>query len=300
MADDRPVLDAPVLREFSGSDEKRAIEMLMDLGGFDDEYDFTADDEKEDNLILSLGGSKRGAVGENSVIDLVKTIKQPWRVFGGTYNPVPVLIISGEEMDERTIASELSKEGDNYAPVFLRVAIPMISANLIPIVSPRDRSLQIARAEKIAETTVNGLAKFGEEQITRPGFMRILANGFTTYRRIFVHNDLWLDGQPYVCDNLFLERTPCILAALKKAVDNGTHVYFVEVRSLGGHRCKKFPYVRTGRLPNYIDYAEWTNTNDIKLDDPFASLGAGKRKTRRRRRSHVLTKARTKYSFRTS
>lgn len=201
-----------VPEEFSGSSEERAIAVLDRIPGFDyEDGEFEESSEKEsENLILSLGGSKRHGDGENSVVNLVKIVNQlPWRVFGNNYSEVPVLIISGEPMDESTISDEVKSvynAGDGssgFRPYFLHVTIPMISTDLIPIVS-RNPELQAARAEKIAATTVNSLAELGEEQITRSPFMQRLANGFTTYKKIFVHNELWIDGQPRVCDNLFL------------------------------------------------------------------------------------------------
>jgi hypothetical protein len=274
---------------FTAGTEEEAVRQLKSLEKYEEAEaeGFSGPDAIAYNtLILSLGGSSRGkvATSRNTVVDVVEGVgSRRWGVSNDT-DYTPVIVVSAEEMDEVGIRHSLGRE---FAPYFLHVALPMTTQVVIP-----PPIMKIERAAAIEATTVNSLAEMGKAAAEGSVLIGALTSIFKVCERIVVHNDLWLDGFPFQCDNIFLDRTPCILYALKQAVDMGTTVIFVDL-GLTTHRCSRgFPYeydVGTKK-------ATWTRDRDIRLVDRItpSPARAGKRrsrKTRRRtRRSHVRTK----------
>ena len=268
----------------NAASEKTAIDRLDDL--LEDEED----EEKQvyDELILSLGGSKRAgdAESESSVLTLVEKVKAGRRIFREV---TPVLLVSGEYMDP-SLRDKLDEETILFTPLHVRV--PMKREVVIPAPLEEPKS----RAAAIAGHTVNSIAELGKETAEGSPFIMKLTEVLKRCKRIYVHNDFWLDGSPYICDNFFFDRTPCILYALKQAVSAGATVIFVKISDKANrHRCRKhFQYVREAGDEDK-EYATWTKDKDVRFFDPWFLKSGGKRTRRSTRRLRRKTKSTSQY-----
>jgi hypothetical protein len=264
--------------------ETDAIDKLDDL--LEDE----GEEEKVtyEELILSLGGSKRAgdADSENTVVTLVQKVKGGRKKFSQL---TPVLLISGEQID-RSLKDELDEEDIWFKPLHVRV--PMKREIVIPAPLEEPKS----RTAAIAGHTVNSIAELGKETAESSPFVMKLTEVLKRCNRIYVHNDFWLDGNPYICDNFFFDRTPCILYALKQAVSAGATVIFVNLADKAKrHRCRKhFQYVREGGDEGK-EYATWTMDKDVRFIDPWFIKSGGKRTRRSTRRLRRKTKSTSQY-----
>jgi len=247
-----------------------------------------AEKETYDELILSLGGSKRAgdARSENTVLTLIKKALGARKKFSSS---TPVLLISGEQIDG-SLEAIYDAEGMWFIPLHVRV--PMKREIVIPptFIEPK------SRAVAIAGHTVNSIAELGRETAESSPFIMKLTEVLKRCNRIYVHNDLWLDGSPFICDNFFFDRTPCILYALKQAVSAGATVIFVNLSDLKkDHRCRKhFQYVREGDDVDK-EYATWTKDKDVRFRDPWRFPSGGKRTRRSTRRLRRKTKSASQY-----
>ena len=263
--------------------ETAAIDKLDDLLDEVEEEKLTYSE-----LILSLGGSKRagGADSENSVVTLVQKVKNGRKTFRET---TPVLLISGEQID-RSLNDEMDEETILFKPLHVRV--PMKREIVIPAPLEEPKS----RAAAIAGHTVNSIAELGKETAESSPFVMKLTEVLKRCKRIYVHNDFWLDGNPYICDNFFFDRTPCILYALKQAVIAGATVIFVNLADKANrHRCRKhFQYIREAGDEDK-EYATWTKDKDVRFFDPWFVKSGGKRTRRSTRRLRRKTKSTSQY-----
>jgi hypothetical protein len=263
--------------------ERDAIDKLDDL--LEDEW---GEEKTYSELILSLGGSKRAgdADSENTVLTLVEKAKGGRKTFNRT---TPVLLVSGEQID-RSLNDVMNQVKISFKPLHVRV--PMKREIVIP--APREEPK--SRAAAIAGHTVNSIAELGKETAESSPFIMKLTEVLKRCNRIYVHNDLWLDGNPYICDNFFFDRTPCILYALKQAVSAGATVIFVKLSdNAKRHRCRKhFQYVREGDDVGK-EYATWTKDKDVRFIDPWFIQAGGKRTRRSTRRLRRKTKSASQY-----
>lgn len=268
----------------NAASEKTAIDRLDDL--LEDEED----EEKQvyDELILSLGGSKRAgdAESESSALTLVEKVKAGRRIFREV---TPVLLVSGEYMDP-SLSGKLDEETILFKPLHVRV--PMKREVVIPAPLEEPKS----RPAAIAGHTVNSIAELGKETAEGSPFIMKLTEVLKRCKRIYVHNDFWLDGSPYICDNFFFDRTPCILYALKQAVSAGATVIFVNISNKANrHRCRKhFQYIREAGDEGK-EYATWTKDKDVRFTDPWFLKSGGKRTRRSTRRLRRKTKSTSQY-----
>ena len=263
--------------------ETDAIDKLDDLLDEVEEEKLTYSE-----LILSLGGSKRAgdADSENSVVTLVQKVKGERKTFSET---TPVLLISGEQID-RSLNDVMDQRNISFKPLHVRV--PMKGEIVIP--APLEKPKP--RAAAIAGHTVNSIAELGKETAEGSPFVMKLTEVLKRSKRIYVHNDFWLDGIPYACDNFFFDRTPCILYALKQAVSAGATVIFVNLADKAKrHRCRKhFQYVREAGDEGK-EYATWTKDKDVRFIDPWFIKSGGKRTRRSTRRLRRKTKSTSQY-----
>lgn len=244
------------------------------------------------DLILSLGGSKRtmDPRSENTAVTLVQKVKS---LLGRFEDSTPLLVISGENLD--ISAQDVAFE-ENVELHRLHIRVPMKREIVIPgveMVAERDAA--------IAGHSVNSIAELGRETAESSPFIMKLTQLLKLFRRIHVHNDFWLDGHPYRCENFFFDRTPCILYALKQAVNVGATVMFIDITdSKNARGCRKhFQYVREG---DEVDkaFVTWTRDKDVRFRDPpvwtekFRKKG-GKRTRRSTRRLRRKTKSTSQY-----
>jgi len=268
--------------------EREAISNLRDL--LEDE----GEEEKViyDELILSLGGSKRtGQAGsENTALTLVEKVRGRRPQFQET---TPLLVISGEDI-------HVPSEGLDviYVDITrLHVRVPMKREIVIPppfMVAERDAA--------IAGHSVNSIAELGRETAESSPFIMQLTEVLKRCKLIHVHNDLWLHGSPFACENLFFDRTPCILYALKQAVSAGATVRFVDISDWRNARiCRThFQYVREGDDVGK-SFVTWTKDKDVRfIDNPdftarYRKKKGGKRTRRSTRRLRRKTKSASQY-----
>jgi hypothetical protein len=268
--------------------EREAISNLRDL--LEDE----GEEEKViyDELILSLGGSKRtGQEGsENTALTLVEKVRGRRPQFQDT---TPLLVISGEDI-------HVPSEGldEIYVDITrLHVRVPMKREIVIPppfMVAERDAA--------IAGHSVNSIAELGRETAESSPFIMQLTEVLKRCKLIHVHNDLWLHGSPFACENLFFDRTPCILYALKQAVSAGATVRFVDISDWRNARiCRThFQYVREGDDVGK-SFVTWTKDKDVRfIDNPdftarYRKKKGGKRTRRSTRRLRRKTKSASQY-----
>jgi hypothetical protein len=249
----------------------------------------TFEREKGDRtvLMLSLGGSMRRSdsqskpVGKNTAVDLVDAVlrvdDKGRMLVGGDYDAVTLVVISSEDMDQETIATstQYNKYGVDINNAFVKVMIPsVIESPVLPLFTSRG-ALE-ARKTFIASNTINSLAATGESTANGP-FMQAFTDMVKSYSLIFVHNDLW-HGTGHGRINIFLEQTPCILYALKQAVDSGTTVVFVSLDYSDRYYEGGPQY--NGRSGTVI----WETGKDLQLKQ-FAS--GGKRRSKKKRHAKI-------------
>jgi hypothetical protein len=266
-------------------DSKPAIKVLEDMtregGG--------------DLLLLSLGGSARTVDGirrgENTVVALAEKVLGKKRYENDT---VEIVIVSAEPMETDVIGTALSKYVANniyYDPFpvkYIQATIPSVEGHVLPPFLP-DTAL-VERKKFLAEATLNSLAASGKETAEGSTLIRAFTDMVKSFSTICVHNDLWYEQRPYGCINIYLEQTPCILYALKQAVDNGSTVKFIKIDS--GSECSR----ALGFVPTSTDVTEWTKDTDPHLQDVRTSRG-GRSKKRRRVKTNVLSaRSRTRRS----
>ena len=267
--------------------EREAIGNLRDL--LEDE----GEEQKVtyEELILSLGGSKRtrDERSENTALTLVEKVRGRRPQFQDT---TPLLVISGEDIH---VPSEgLGEIGVDI--IRLHVRVPMKREIVIPppfMVAERDAA--------IAGHSVNSIAELGRETAESPFIMQ-LTEVLKRCKLIHVHNDLWLHGSPFACDNLFFDRTPCILYALKQAVSAGATVRFVDISDWRNARiCRThFQYVREGDDVGK-SFVTWTRDKDVRFEDnpnftaKYRKKKGGKRTRRSTRRLRRKTKSTRQY-----
>jgi hypothetical protein len=249
----------------------------------------TLEREKDDRtvLMLSLGGSMRRSdprselEGKNTAADLVNAVlrvdSKGRMLARSDYNVFTLVVISSEDMEEETIKKSTPFDEGWYDidKVFVKVMIPSIREDpVLPLATTRDTLA--ARNAFIVSNTINSLAATGESTANGP-FMQAFANLVKSYTLIFVHNDLW-HGTGHGRINMFLEQTPCILYALKQAVDSGTTVVFV---SLGDNDM----YYEGG--PHYngrYNTVVWEKDKDLQLK---RGVYGGKRRSKKKRYAKI-------------
>lgn len=268
--------------------EREAISNLRDL------LEPEGEEEKViyDELILSLGGSKRtGQEGsENTALTLVEKVRGRRPQF---QEATPLLVISGEDIHVPSKGLD-----EIYVDITrLHVRVPMKREIVIPppfMVAERDAA--------IAGHSVNSIAELGRETAESSPFIMQLTEVLKRCKLIHVHNDLWLHGSPFACENLFFDRTPCILYALKQAVSAGATVRFVDISDWRNARiCRThFQYVREGDDVGK-SFVTWTRDKDVRfIDNPnftarFRKKKGGKRTRRSTRRLRRKTKSASQY-----
>jgi hypothetical protein len=248
----------------------------------------TFEREKGDRtvLMLSLGGSMRRSdsqskpVGKNTAVDLVDAVlgvdDKGRMLVGGDYDAVTLVVISSEDMDQETIATstQYNKYGVDINKVFVKVMIPSVGESpVLPLFTSRG-ALE-ARKTFIASNTINSLAATGESTANGP-FMQAFTDMVKSYTLIFVHNDLW-NGTGHGRINIFLEQTPCILYALKQAVDSGTTVVFVSLDY--SDRYYEGPQYN-GRAGTVV----WETGKDLQLKQ---GASGGKRRSKKKRHAKI-------------
>jgi len=245
-----------------------------------------------DELILSLGGSKRTGVegSENTALTLVEKVRGRRPQFQET---TPLLVISGEDIHVPSKGLD-----EIYVDITrLHVRVPMKREIVIPppfMVAERDAA--------IAGHSVNSIAELGRETAESSPFIMQLTEVLKRCKLIHVHNDLWLHGSPFACENLFFDRTPCILYALKQAVSAGATVRFVDISDWRNARiCRThFQYVREGDDVGK-SFVTWTRDKDVRfIDNPdftarYRKKKGGKRTRRSTRRLRRKTKSASQY-----
>jgi hypothetical protein len=270
-------------------DSKPAIKVLEDMtregGG--------------DLLLLSLGGSARTVDGirrgENTVVALAEKVLSKNQYKNDT---VEIVIVSAEPMETDVIGTALSKYVANniyYDPFpvkYIQATIPSVEGHVLPPFLP-DTAL-VERKKFLAEATLNSLAASGKETAEGSTLIRAFTDMVKSFSTICVHNDLWYEQRPYGCINIYLEQTPCILYALKQAVDNGSTVKFIKLDS--ENDCTR----ALGFVPTSTDVTEWTSDTDPHLREVEKSRG-GRSKKRRRVKTNVLpARSRTRRSVSTA
>ena len=249
-------------------------------------------------LLLSLGGSARKVDGirrgENTVLDLAKKVFADREI-----NPdnAEAVIISGEPIETDVIESGLSgyvRYNTQPFPVTcIQATIPSVEGHVLPNFL-RDGELA-KRNVFLAEATVNSLAASGQETAEGSPLILAFADMLRSFSTIYVHNDLWYEQGNYGCINIYLEQTPCILYALKQAVDNGSTVKFIKLES--AKDCSR----ALGFLPRSSEgVAVWSGETDLRLEEVL-KLRGGRSKKRRRVKTNVLpARSRTRRSVSTA
>ena len=270
-------------------DETAAIRILKETLG-----------EEGDVLLLSLGGSARTVngrrQGENTVVAFAE------KVLGNNRHVddiVKIALVSVEPMETDMIGLALSRyvHDNTYAdpfPVkFIRATIPSVEGDVLPALLP-DKELAKRKAF-LAETTLNSLAESGRETAEGSDLMRAFTDMVKNFPTIYVHNDLWYEQGLYGCINIYLEQTPCILYALKQAVDKGSTVKFIKLDSAKG--CSS----ALGFVPRSPEgIAVWSRETDLRLEEVGKPRG-GRSKKRRRVKTNVLpSRSRTRRSVSTA
>jgi hypothetical protein len=270
-------------------DSKPAIKVLEDMTGAGG----------GDLLLLSLGGSARTVDGirrgENTVVALAEKVLGKNQYKNDT---VEIVVVSAEPMETDVIGTALSKYVANniyYDPFpvkYIQATIPSVEGHVLPPFLP-DTAL-VERKKFLAEATLNSLAASGKETAEGSTLIRAFTDMVKSFSTICVHNDLWYEQRPYGCINIYLEQTPCILYALKQAVDNGSTVKFIKLDSKND--CTR----ALGFVPTSTDVTEWTSDTDPHLREVEKSRG-GRSKKRRRVKTNVLpTRSRTRRSVSTA
>lgn len=252
-----------------------------------------------DLLLLSLGGSARTVDGirrgENTVVALAEKVLGKNQYKNDT---VEIVVVSAEPMETDVIGTALSKYVANniyYDPFpvkYIQATIPSVEGHVLPPFLP-DTAL-VERKKFLAEATLNSLAASGKETAEGSDLIRAFTDMVKSFSTICVHNDLWYEQRPYGCINIYLEQTPCILYALKQAVDNGSTVKFIKLDSKND--CTR----ALGFVPTSTDVTEWTKDTNPHLREVEKSRG-GRSKKRRRVKTNVLpVRSRTRRSVSTA
>jgi hypothetical protein len=250
--------------------------------------------EEGDVLLLSLGGSARTVngrrQGENTVVAFAE------KVLGNNRHVddiVKIAVVSAEPMETDVIGRALSTYVDVYdepSPVrYIQATIPSVDGYVLPPFYPPEEFVK--RNAFLAETTVNSLAASGRETAEGSPLILAFADMLQRFSTIYVHNDLWYEQGNYGCINIYLEQTPCILYALKQAVDNGSTVKFIKLES--AKNCSR----ALGFLPRLPEgVAVWSGETDLRLEEVVKRQG-GRSKKRRRVKTNVLpARSRTRRS----
>jgi hypothetical protein len=254
-------------------------------------------EEGGDLLLLSLGGSARTVngrrQGENTVLALAEKVLGKNQYQNDT---VKIVIISAEPMETDVIGSVLSKYADVYYDPFpvkyIQATIPSVEGDVLPALLPAGELVK--RKKFLAEATLNSLAASGKETAERSDLILAFTDMVKKFSTICVHNDLWYEQRLHGCINIYLEQTPCILYALKQAVDNGSTVKFIKLDS--GNDCSR----ALGFVPTSTDVTEWTSDTDPHLREVEKPRG-GRSKKRRRVKTNVLpARSRTRRSVSTA
>jgi hypothetical protein len=250
-------------------------------------------------LLLSLGGSARTVNGrprgENTVVALAEKVIGKKRYENGT---LEIAVVSAEPMETDAIGRALSKYvADNvyYDPFpvsYIQATIPSVEGDVLPAFRPAKE--RVKRNAFLVGTTLNSLAASGKDTAEGSPLILAFADMLKSFSTICVHNDLWYEQGNYGCINIYLEQTPCILYALKQAVDNGTTVKFIKLDS--GSDCSR----ALGFVPTSTDVAEWTRDTDPHLRE-VVNIRGGRSKKRRRVKTNVLSpRSRTRRSVSTA
>lgn len=267
-------------------DSAPAIKVLKDMTGKKDDV----------LLLLSLGGSARTVngtrQGKNTVVDLAEKVLGTKRYENDT---VEIAVVSAEPMETDAIGTALSKYvADNvyYDPFpvsYIQATIPSVEGHVLPNFLPEGELAK--RNAFLAGATVNSLAASGKETAEGSPLILAFADMLKSFSTIYVHNDLWYEQGNYGCINIYLEQTPCILYALKQAVDNGSTVKFIKLDEAKG--CSR----ALGFLPRSREgVAVWSGETDLRLEEVVIRRG-GRSKKRRRVKTNVLSaRSRTRRS----
>ena len=253
----------------------------------DDAITFEKEEGARTALMLSLGGSMRRSnpgsnpEGKNTAADLVNAVlgvdsKGRMLVRIDDYSAFTLVVISSEDMDQETIkkSTPFDENGVEINKVFVKVMIPSVGESpVLPLATSRG-ALE-ARKTFIASNTINSLAATGESTANGP-FMQAFTDMVKSYSLIFVHNDLW-HGTGHGRINIFLEQTPCILYALKQAVDSGTTVVFVSFSY--SDRYYEGPQYN-GRAGTVV----WETGKDLQLKQ---GASGGKRRSKKKRHAKI-------------
>jgi hypothetical protein len=251
--------------------------------------------EGEAVLLLSLGGSARTMngmrQGENTVLDFAE------KVLGNKRHAediVEIAVVSVEPMETDMIRYALGKYvykndyADPFPVKFIQATIPSVEGHVLPAYSSAEDLKK--RKAFLAEATLNSLAASGKATAEGSDLMLAFTTMVKSFPTIYVHNDLWYEQKPYGCINIYLEQTPCILYALKQAVDAGSTVKFIKLDS--AKSCSR----ALGFVPTSADGTVWTKDTDPHLREVVNLLG-GRSKKRRRVKTNVLSpRSRTRRS----